>query len=77
MRVKKTKATPEEFVTIWQQASSMDEVVALCGQTRAEACSRAFMMRQNGVPLKKFGNRGISHNYPALSKLARSLGASK
>jgi hypothetical protein len=47
-------ATPEQFVTVWQQSSSLAEVAQKV-RAKKNACRvRAFRYRQMGIPLKVF-----------------------
>ena len=70
--------TDEEFVRIWQGASSPAEVAEACQIEKQSAQSRAMMLRRLGVPLKKFSHlsgrpRRSKKDVGALKALAESL----
>ena len=62
----------EEFVTVWQQASSAIEVADKLGMSAGLASSKAAYLRRLGVPLKKFRS-GARVDPEALKKLCVSL----
>ena len=47
------RTTPEQFVEIWQTASSIDEVSKQAGIKPESARMRASLYRKKGVPLKR------------------------
>ena len=51
---KKKRLTPEEFVTAWQLAESIDFFCENTGMKRASAVVRASYYRKRGINLKKF-----------------------
>src|SRR3990170_1221542 len=51
---KKSRVSAEEFVKVWQNSNSLNEVSERTGISAAYANSRACRYRKNGVPLKKF-----------------------
>lgn len=44
----------EEFVRIWQEASSVEEVANRLGIEEGSARARATLYRRRGIPLKKY-----------------------
>ena len=73
MKRKQAKQVPAEtFVRAWQEAESVDAVVKATGLNKANVNQRAFKLRKNGVPLKKFNGVGREKlDYKALAKLAK------
>ena len=68
----KQQVPAETFVRAWQEAESVDAVVKATGLTKANINQRAFKLRKNGVPLKKFNGVGREKlDYKALAKLAK------
>ena len=66
------KITAEEFVRIWQQAGSLDEVAQKVGSSREACYSRARYYRSRSVPLKPLDRRRV-FVWPKLIALAESL----
>jgi len=78
--LKQKRMSAEEFVRRWQSADSLQEVLAAHGGTRSNVSMRATIMRRKGVPLKRFSKGsgvGEEIDWPALRKLAESLGKKK
>jgi len=50
--------SPEEFVRVWQKASSVQEVATHFGCSRGAVAQRATNYRKQGVKLKKMGRNG-------------------
>jgi hypothetical protein len=67
------KATAEEFVRIWQAATSTADVATELGMTVNAAASKASRYRKAGVPLKDLRVGNNAPDYKALAELARSL----
>lgn len=51
---KKKRLTPEEFVTAWQLAESVDLFCENTGMKKGSATVRACFYRKKGINLKKF-----------------------
>jgi biotin operon repressor len=66
-------ATPEEFITTWQQSEGSQEVADTFGCSSKAVSLRASQYRKRGVPLKKFP-RGHRLDWAALTNLAEKLG---
>lgn len=64
-----------EFVTIWQKANSMQEVLnAFKIYSIRTIVSKAARLRKKGVPLKKFHpGPGQRIDYESLARLAKKL----
>jgi hypothetical protein len=55
MKTTNGKISPQEFVRIWQEAKTLDEVVEKTGMHRSLAINRACVYRiEHDVRLKKF-----------------------
>ena len=66
------KATPEEFVRIWQAAESVKEVTEKCGgEYYQEAHLFAAYLRRRGVPLKELGKNKRTIDRTALVDLMK------
>lgn len=51
---KKSRCTPEEFVTAWETSATAEQAAAKLGLTVNAVRSRAQHYRKQGVPLKTF-----------------------
>jgi hypothetical protein len=65
------KVSPEEFVRIWQESDTIDQVAARTGYRRNAAKQRASNYRVRGVPLKQMPLGHPPLDYAALAALAR------
>lgn len=63
----------EKFVTVWQNAATVDEAAETLGLARAITASRAYNLRKRGVNLKKMGGRGQAIDVDSLNKLIAKL----
>jgi len=73
MSMSKIKATNEEFIRAWQKASSCAEVAQKLGLKIGQIRVRAWLLRTNGVPLKKMSSGGRPKaDFKKLAILARS-----
>lgn len=63
----------EKFVTLWQKAESMDDLVKETGLAKISLSGRAASYRKRGVELRKFlsGHRGPRLDFEALNTLAK------
>jgi len=72
---KRKYLAPEEFVTVWQNADTIDEVVKVTGLTKDGALARANYYRKRKVPLQRFaklrGGRRV--NFDKLAALAAEV----
>ena len=61
-----------EFVPLWQQASSVEEVACNLGITEQEVKERAARLRRHKVPLKHMarGRRVAEEHYAKMRQLA-------
>jgi hypothetical protein len=67
------KGTNEEFIRIWQESETANEVAKKMGMHHSSVGTRAARLRARGVPLKYM--IGISDEEAGrLAELARSLG---
>lgn len=68
------KVTKPEFVTVWQKATTLEEVVKKTGLAVVTVRKYAYRMRRQGVPLKALPGEGkATLNWADLAKLARGL----
>jgi len=65
------RTTPEQFVEIWQTASSIEEVSKQAGIKPESARMRASQYRKKGVPLKRMTRS--SRSWKELATLAQSF----
>jgi hypothetical protein len=74
-KYRRSNIPPEEFVRIWQTASTIKEVAVRTGVAYNAACRRASNYRRHGVPLKKHlvMHKGPQNNWEALAKLAQEV----
>lgn len=65
----------ERFITVWQKARTMQEVVrAFPGYTAARLAGKAVYLRKKQVPMRKFRAVGHSrYDFAALAALAKKL----
>lgn len=61
----------EQFVRIWQEAASLDEVCERSRLNKPQARNRAYHLRKLGVPLKRFGHVTVKADIDALKRIAR------
>lgn len=59
---------PVEFISVWQTASSTQEVAKALGMTETAVRSRAYSYRKRGIELKKMN--GDAYDWQALAKYA-------
>lgn len=68
------KVEAEEFVTIWQTADSIEEVIEKTQLQRVTVLMRSCKYRKRGIPLKRFySGKGSAIDVGGLRKLAVSL----
>lgn len=67
----RNKTSPEEFVRIWQQAESLEEVTQKTGYSNPAASARAGGYRRKGVALKRFSNARFGLDWKLLAKIAK------
>jgi hypothetical protein len=60
----------EEFVAIWQGASSPADAAERLGMKQQNAQAKAIRLRKAGVPLKKFQGKYAGLNVAKLSEIA-------
>lgn len=67
--------TAEEFVTIWQTSTNLDEVLERTGMSYEAIMTRAHKYRtERGIPLKRFYRKNnITENLEELIELAKKL----
>jgi len=52
--VTQTRTSDTDFITAWQQGSSVEEVAESLGLVRGSAMQRAAKLRKEGINLKEF-----------------------
>jgi hypothetical protein len=71
------KLSPEDFVRLWQEAATLNEVCKKGKINKGAARQRAVMYRRKGVPLKMFarcgGNGRLPNDWKGLARLAKSV----
>lgn len=63
----------EDFIKIWQMATSIDEVIKRTKLSRASVIGRANRFRKRNIPMKKFKTGKKTNDWDALAKLAEGL----
>jgi hypothetical protein len=71
--VKKKRVSAEEFVAVWQNAETMDEVTEALEMKSGTAQVRASTYRKKGVNLKKFPKGGKSFDVDSLNALIATI----
>ena len=72
---KKKRVSAEEFVTVWQNAETMDDVCESLEMKAGTAQVRASTYRKKGVNLKKFPKGGKSFDVDSLNALIDNIEA--
>ena len=69
----KDLVSPEEFIEIWQTSKNVDEIVKRTKMNRQAVYQRAYIYRQEGIPLKKFRRGRKRKDVDKLKELAKEL----
>jgi hypothetical protein len=72
---KKKRVSASEFVTVWQNAETMDDVCESLEMKAGTAQVRASTYRKKGVNLKKFPKGGKSFDVDSLNALIDNIEA--
>jgi biotin operon repressor len=66
---------PDEFIRIWNDATSLEDAAEQLGVQKTSASMRASHLRKMGHPVKRFRRGRKLRDILALSELARSITA--
>ena len=66
---------PDEFIRIWNDATSLEDAAEQLGVQKTSASMRASHLRKEGHEVKRFQRGRKNRDTGALADLARSLGA--
>ena len=67
----------EDFIPVWQQSGTSDEVAKKLSITKAQATSKAMNFRKKGVSLKLMSRGPSSPDWDKLATLAESFNVVK